>query len=427
MPEDIYWRKYAQRFRVFPANLDSPTQVPGMVVCIPVYAEPNLLATLESLAQCDMPDEQVEVILLFNKSDRMSSDEIRVHDQAWQEAQDWIMQRHEGTLRYLPIYIDQLPDPRGGVGWARKLALDEAAVRLPQDGVLLCLDSDCTVSQGYLKAVLGFFQKHPSCGAASLHFEHKFDDLDVAARAAIVQYELHLRYLVEVNRWSGHPYAGHTVGSAMAVRRSDYLSHGGMNTRQAGEDFYFLQKFIETGAWKMIPDAVVYPSARVSHRVPFGTGRAMTKLMETGQPWLTTDTIVFEQIIPLFQQLDQIFKCMKGVQESTGIPLYPSLNLHPNVVDFLEIISFLEKCREIATHTSSLDAFRKRFFRFFNAFMMIRYSHALTRQAYPEIPVTQAAKELAFKLNIYVDEDVDAEKLLDIYRKMDLQHAVHLR
>ena len=59
--------------------------------------------------------------------------------------------------------------------------------------------------------------------------------------------------------------------------------------------------------------------------------------------------------------------------------------------------------------------------------MMIRYSHALTRQAYPEIPVTQAAMDLAFRLNIFVDDGVDAEKLLDIYRKMDLQHAVQLR
>lgn len=427
MPEDIYWQKYVQRFRVLPANLDPPKQVPAMVVCIPVYGEPNLLTTLESLAQCDKPDEQVEVILLFNKSDRMTPGEVRVHDQAWQDVQEWIIHKHDGTLQYLPIYIDPPPDPRGGVGWARKLVLDEAAIRLPQDGVLLCLDSDCTVNQGYLKAVLDFFRKHPSCGAASLHFEHKLEGLGETARAAIVQYELHLRYLAHLNLWVGHPYAGHTVGSAMAVRRSAYLSHGGMNTRQAGEDFYFLQKFIETGVWKMIPDAVVYPSARVSHRVPFGTGRAMTKLMETGQPWMTTDTIIFEHIIPLFQKLDQIFQCLKAGQENSSIPLFESLNLHPNVVDFLETINFLEKCREIASHTSSLDAFRKRFFRFFNAFMMIRYSHALTRQAYPEIPVTQAAMDLAFRLNIFVDDGVDAEKLLDIYRKMDLQHAVQLR
>jgi len=58
---------------------------------------------------------------------------------------------------------------------------------------------------------------------------------------------------------------------------------------------------------------------------------------------------------------------------------------------------------------------------------MIRYSHALTRQAHPEIPVIRAAKDLMFRINIYVDDDVDAEKLLDIYRKMDLQYAAQFR
>jgi hypothetical protein len=72
--------------------------------------------------------------------------------------------------------------------------------------------------------------------------------LDSNVARAITSYELHLRYLVHAMRWAGHPFAYQTVGSSMAVRRKAYLSLGGMNTRQAGEDFYFLQKFIEVGS-----------------------------------------------------------------------------------------------------------------------------------------------------------------------------------
>jgi hypothetical protein len=42
-------------------------------------------------------------------------------------------------------------------------------------------------------------------------------------------------------------YAYHTVGSAMAVKAYQYVKVGGMNRRQAGEDFYFIQKLVHSG------------------------------------------------------------------------------------------------------------------------------------------------------------------------------------
>jgi hypothetical protein len=52
-----------------------------------------------------------------------------------------------------------------------------------------------------------------------------------------------------------------------------------LNTRVAGEDFYFLQQLAKTGGINKVKGTVVYPSSRASYRVPFGTGRSITSLL----------------------------------------------------------------------------------------------------------------------------------------------------
>ena len=66
----------------------------------------------------------------------------------------------------------------------------------------------------------------------------------------------------------------------MAVRAHAYARQGGMNRRQAGEDFYFMQKLVDGEQVENIAEATVFPSARLSHRVPFGTGKALSDAVE---------------------------------------------------------------------------------------------------------------------------------------------------
>ena len=69
------------------------------------------------------------------------------------------------------------------------------------------------------------------------------------------------------------------------------MKAGGMNRRQAGEDFYFIQKLVPAGGYFSLNSTVVYPSPRPSFRVPFGTGASITKLNESGEPFLMTYNI----------------------------------------------------------------------------------------------------------------------------------------
>lgn len=420
MPEDIHWQKYASRFRTFAPMLESGPDKAGMVVCIPVYAEPELLTTLDSLYNCDLPDTKIEVILLFNKSDRMTQDEIAQHDLTWRDTMGWVEVHKRSGLIFLPVYLEACPDPKGGVGWARKLVMDEAARRTTQEGILLCLDGDCTVSRNYLQVVYEYFINHPSCDAASIHFEHSLDLPESRVVEAIAQYELHLRYLVAAQRWTGHPYAFHTIGSSMAVRRKAYLLQGGMNTRQAGEDFYFLQKFIEIESLHEIRETTVFPSSRISGRVPFGTGRAMQTLLNGSGEWLTTDFEIFRLIKPLITGVDSIRQIFRQEQFIDRLELLSgSLGLHEWVIRFLEHIGFVRQCLEISAQTTNAAAFRRRFFRYFNSFMMIRYTHFVSQYYIPQSGIVNAANALLTELNGSTERTEDVRKILELFRQMD--------
>jgi hypothetical protein len=422
MPEDKYWLSYSSRFKVLPSRLKVPEIQPDLCVCIPVYAEADLIITLNSLVQCQLPPVHVEVLLLFNEDNRMTQDDKEVHDRVWKEVNDWIGNSHQQNagLRFLPIRVTEMPDPGGGVGWARKLVMDEAARRLGRSGIILCLDADCVVAENYLNAVWNYFAQHPSCNAGTIYFEHSIDSLSGKTRSHIIQYELHLRYLVNALKWTGHPFAFHTVGSAMACRREAYLAQGGMNTRQAGEDFYFLQKFAETGTLQEIHSTVIYPSARQSSRVPFGTGRAMHQL-DTGDAfWTTTSFSSFEEIKPLFQHVHALrLWAIQNKDEKSFVKCSSTMGMSQRVIDYLLAGDFLEKSIEIANHTSTEDAFAKRFFRYFNAFRMIKYTHYMKDVFYPDVPVFEASAKLASELKLPILSSPGIEELLTIFRQLD--------
>ena len=144
-------------------------------------------------------------------------------------------------------------------------------------GVVACFDADCRCDPGLLVEMENLFRKRPEMPGCSVRFEHP---LDAENSEAIILYELHLRYYIEACRYSGHPFAFHAVGSSMAVRAEAYVAQGGMNQRQAGEDFYFLQKIISLGNFGELNSTRVIPSPRVSDRVPFGPGRAVGEFLQ---------------------------------------------------------------------------------------------------------------------------------------------------
>ena len=420
MAEDIHWQHFAARYKVYDKLVQgSPLTDPDMIICIPSYAEPELLNTLESIFSCDHPGNRIEVLVLFNQDDRMSNEEKELHALSYTQCLEWVKHHQASNLIFHPIWLEKMNISKWGVGWARKLLMDEAARRLNQDGVIVNLDADCVVSKNYLVAIKDHFDGNDQ-NAISIYVEHDYENTSEERRNAIIDYELHLRYLVHAKRWAGHPFAFQTFGSAMAVRRSAYLKQGGMNTRQAGEDFYFLQKFIETGDLLELNSTTVFPSERNSLRVPFGTGKAMHDLQMNKTKWKTTPFETFELIKPLFTQVQQLFEYLNAEQSTFTYPeLASCLRLEEKLISYLTSIHFIDSCREILEHTSTSINFEKRFFRKFNAFAVIRYMHDMHLYGYEEVEVIPAARKLTQVLGMKNADQASNEDCLLFFRKLD--------
>ena len=95
------------------------------------------------------------------------------------------------------------------------------------------------------------------------------------------------------------------------------------------------------------------------------------------------------------------------------------ISLRQDVLTFLYSIDFIAHCRMILEHTNSPASFRQRFFRYFNAFMMIRYMHFMRDHQFPDVPVEMASRELAKEFSLTRRPEEDAEQLLYLFRKLD--------
>ncbi|OUS26259.1 hypothetical protein A9Q99_18680 [Gammaproteobacteria bacterium 45_16_T64] len=172
-----------------------------------------------------------------------------------------------------------LPGFLHGVGYARKLGMDTALQLLYQqqisDPFLLSTDADAILPEGYFDAI-----NSPSPLAGYIFpFQHRPLSTEFANGSVESQiYELSLRYYVMGLRWANCPWAFHTIGSTFAIHGHHYAANRGFPKREAGEDFYLLNKVAKTGSLLCLQSPTISLSDRASHRVPFGTGPAIERL-----------------------------------------------------------------------------------------------------------------------------------------------------
>ncbi len=351
-------------------------------VVIPCYNEPSVLRSLQSLFDCDAPKKNVEVIVVVNGAET-SLDEVRLQNKrSVEEIHNWKNNKKRRGFDVHVIEVDDMPDKHAGVGLARKIGMDEAAYRFNKinvDGVIVCYDADCTCDKNYLIEIeKQFLDKNVN--AASIYFEHPLsgDEHDKTIYNAIVDYELFLRYYIEGLRYAGYPYAFHTIGSSMAVRNSVYQKQGGMNKRKAGEDFYFLHKVIPLGNFIDINDTRVIPSPRPSDRVPFGTGRAVNK-------WLEKKEEDFKSYSPeIFKELKKFFEMVPILYEN-GVEVYGSLP--SSVKSFITLPDFKNKLEEIKRNSTTYESFVKRFYTWWDGFIVLKFVHFSRDNFYPDVPL----------------------------------------
>lgn len=391
----------------------------GQVVVIPAFDEPDLTGALDSLWHCRRPECPVEVLVILNDSEQDAPEVRQRNGNVFLEAAAWAEERSDRRFRCWVRHFPGLSGRRAGVGSARKIGMDEACRRLlaagnPEAGVIVCFDADCRCLPEYLRAVEEHFQRHPGAPGCSIRFEHPLSGPESReVYEAVVRYELHLRYHVNALRLAGHPFAFQTVGSSMAVRASAYVLQGGMNRRRAGEDFYFLQKIIPLGGFTELNSTCVFPSPRLSHRVPFGTGRAVAEMLD-GATWNTYP-------FAAYLELKRLFAWIRTLAADSGChDLAIVESFGPALHGFLESRSLGEVMDEIRAHTASPSAFIKRFFRWFNMFQAMKFLHHARDTCYGKNDVAEAAWRLAKVLELNGGAGArDERSLLQLFREHD--------
>ena len=380
---------YQKRFNAIPryyTHLELNRDI-RLLIVIPSYKE-DLNQCLNSLSKCTIAPGVAEVLLVFNNE---AEDETAMYH--LRQYEHWHGHTLSNGIRVQAIAALDLPSKTAGVGMARKIGMDAALScfsRINYDGLIVCLDADCEVAPNYLEELLR--AEKGGVNGLSIYFEHPINNLDSDRRERIVYYETWLRYYIQALRSIGYPHAFHTVGSSMAVRASVYARIGGMNRRKAGEDFYFLHKLIPHGKYYDLTSTCVYPSARDSERVPFGTGRAMLDA-ESGRKNFRKvyNPEIFRAVQPL----------MSG---NTELLRNPHKHSSEALSAAIEALGWQGQFNELCVRSSNDSNLIRNFHYWFDGFRMLKLVHWMQDNYFdPEDTNIAVYKVLDIKAQEYVN------------------------
>ena len=249
---------------------------------------------------------------------------INQPDEWWGMADKVEICRHNADLlRWVEAYRSQAPFPieiidratagkgwqgkKRGVGWARKTLFDRILSVAGERDLVVSMDADTEFSPDYFESVANNLARHPKWVALSVPYYHRLTGDDAKDRA-ILRYEIYMRHYALGMLSIDSPYSFTAIGSAIVVRATSLRKIGGITPVQSGEDFYLLQKLRkmgEVGSWNK---ECVYPAARFSDRVAFGTGPAMMKGAEGNwDSYPLYSPASFQKVADTYRQIDRLY------------------------------------------------------------------------------------------------------------------------
>lgn len=381
------------------------------VIVIPAIAEyDNIKVLLKSLSENDPAFFLSSLILIVINNSPVSCDEIKednlkslilLRSIINANINDFSREIINSGLRVGLIDASsegkELNTKQAGVGLARKVGMDLSLTIIDYSKgtkkLIICLDADCTVSQNYLTNIINNFNKN-DLPVAVVNYKHLVDGTD-DYNAAIICYEIFLRYYVSGLIFAGSDYAFHSIGSTMLCDHNAYMKIGGMNKRKAAEDFYFLEKLAKIYQINKIDSATVYPSKRSSWRVPFGTGQRVTRfLSKTQDEYLLFDPAVFE----ILKEWLEIYNS-DAISDPQEI-LNRAKEIHTELYNFLLQNNYPKQWEKILSNTKSRRQLTHQRKIWFDGFKTLKLIHHLRDIAFPNINMFDALDMLFIKLGI---------------------------
>jgi len=407
-----YLEKYSagKNWNLVAGNIENVSQV----VIIPAYAEKEMLfSTLVSLAQNPSSSLEYSLILcvINNKSEtppaQVSNNQTTIE---YLDAlvRKKVLKKFNSDQRIYPQllkiadtklklgYIDasskgcEIPKRDGGVGMARKIGMDMALRLLKKSSsekkLIISLDADTLVQTNYLSTIKNYFT--PKIKTAIVAYEHQMP-VDYEGQAAICCYEIFLRYWVLGLKYAKSPWAFHSIGSTIVTSTDSYLKVRGMNKREAGEDFYFLNKLAKIGSIDYIRDTCVFPSARSSSRVPFGTGKRIERFLSgQKQEYLLYNPKIFIVISQWLEFMNNALLIHEDEILAQAHRINPALN------SFLVNSGFVDVWSKIRRNAKEEKTFRYQFNDWFDGFKTFKLINYLTKSVYPLIDMFYALPEI---------------------------------
>lgn len=254
---------------------------PIIYVALPVMDEMERLPLLMSAIMAQTI-QHYRLVVCVNQPDSWWDDPVYHH----------VCTENQLTIKYLQSFGDKRIEildrssrgkgwpPKGqGIGYARKYLMDYISAKASESDIIISMDADTVFDRGYFFSIAENLRVNPAASAISVPYYHRLS-YNSALDRALLRYEIYMRAYA-INMWRiRSPYCFTALGSAIALPVGVYKAAGGMTPKMSGEDFYFLQKIVKTGRLLHWNGEIVYPAARLSDRVFFGTGPALIKGIE---------------------------------------------------------------------------------------------------------------------------------------------------
>lgn len=355
--------------------LNSPEQTYSALIAIPSCNESeNLPEVISSLEKNDagLLSKTLVTINVNNRLSNDNSDNLKTLE--------WI-KSYKGPVKL--AFLNSTAEPfaypeKFGVGLARHQAVMSSIDYLELSSPIISLDGDSPVNEGYLKAIIDYLDCKPAFGAGHVNFKHRLEGSPEEIHA-IKLYDKHLHLHRQRLEQAGSPHAWYAIGSTIVCTKEAYLKSGGYNARRmAGEDFYLLQQLSKVGyKIEMIKEACVFPSNRQSDRVPFGTGKAVTDILESGK-WLTYNPKCYDV-------LKKVLETICSETDTSGKELTARLPAESR--DWFLERKFPEVWDKLKANSKNTSILLQRFHEWLDAFQTLKFIHFLSDRFYPRLKI----------------------------------------
>ena len=120
---------------------------------------------------------------------------------------------------------------------------------------------------------------------------------------------VNVSYYVNSLKAANSNYAYPTLGSTFAIHAETYAQVRGYPKRNAGEDFHLLNKIAKTNSIQYSTETTISLEARLSDRVPIGTGPSIKKILDiiekdpSGQSYLSYNPLVFKLLARALKEI----------------------------------------------------------------------------------------------------------------------------